>query len=135
VESSERPVGEGRRSRPAARWLLVVAGSLCLGLGVAGIFLPVLPTTPFLLLAAVCYAHGSRRLHDWLLGTRLGAYIRAWREKNGIPLRLKIATLTLLAVVITASAVFFVEALWLRILLGAVLVGVSIHILSIPTAH
>jgi uncharacterized membrane protein YbaN (DUF454 family) len=86
-------------------------------------------------LAAVCYAHGSRRLHDWLLGTRLGAYIRAWREKNGIPLRLKIATLTLLAVVITASAVFFVEALWLRILLGAVLVGVSIHILSIPTAH
>jgi len=131
----EQPGEENRLLKPWTRRLLVVAGTLCMGLGVAGIFLPVLPTTPFLLLAAACYAHGSRRLHDWLMGTRLGAYIRAWRSKQGIPLRLKIWTLVLLAVVITISAVFFVEALWLRILLGVVLVGVSVHILSIPTAR
>jgi uncharacterized membrane protein YbaN (DUF454 family) len=125
--------GEKRLLKPWMRGLLVVAGSLCLGLGVAGIFLPVLPTTPFLLLAAVCYAHGSKKLHDWLMGTRLGTYIRTWRSKKGLPLRLKIWTLVLLAVVITVSAVFFVEELWLRILLGVVLVGVGIHILSIPT--
>jgi len=133
VDEPERPGKERRLLSPWTRGLLVVAGSICLGLGIAGIFLPVLPTTPFLLLAAACYARGSRRLHDWLLSTRLGTYIRAWREKRGVPLRLKIWTLVLLAVVITVSAVFFVEALWLRILLGAVLVGVSVHILSIPT--
>ncbi|MCX7022192.1 MAG: YbaN family protein [bacterium] len=129
----ERSGEERRLLSPLVRGLLVVAGSLCLGLGVLGIFLPVLPTTPFLLLTAICYANGSKRLHDRLLATRLGAYIRVWRSKRGIPLRLKIGTLALLAVVITVTAVFFVEALWLRILLGAVLIGVSIHTLSIPT--
>ncbi|OGD71425.1 MAG: hypothetical protein A2Y64_07185 [Candidatus Coatesbacteria bacterium RBG_13_66_14] len=121
--------------RPFTRGVFIAAGSLCLGLGVLGIFLPVLPTTPFLLLTAVCYAHGSRKLHDWLLATRLGAYIRAWRTEGGIPLRLKIAVLAVMTVVITTTAVFFVEALWLRILLGVVLVAVSIHILTIPTAR
>jgi uncharacterized membrane protein YbaN (DUF454 family) len=135
VDGREPSGGKSRPPGRPTRWLLIAAGSLCLGLGVAGIFLPVLPTTPFLLLAAVCYAHGSRKLHDWLLGTRLGAYIRAWRSEKGIPLGLKIGTVSTMAVVITVSAVFFVEALWLRILLGAVLIGVSIHILSIPTAR
>jgi len=130
----DEPKNAGRLG-PVARGFLIAAGSLCLGLGVLGIFLPVLPTTPFLLLTAVCYAHGSKRLHDWLMGTRLGAYISAWREKKAIPLRLKIWTLTLMATFITVSAVFFVEALWLRILFGVVLVAVGIHILSIPTAR
>ena len=133
MDEPERSGEERRLLSPVVRGLLIVAGSLCLGLGVLGIFLPVLPTTPFLLLTAICYANGSKRLHDWLMGTRLGAYIRAWRSKGGIPLRLKIATLALLAVVITVTAVFFVEALWLRILLGVVLVAVGVHILSIPT--
>ena len=131
----DEPVRSGEKDGRVKRWLLVAAGSLSLGLGVLGIFLPVLPTTPFLLLAAFCYTKSSKRLHDWLLGTRLGDYIRAWQEKRGVPLRLKLWTLSLLAVTITISAVFFVEALWVRIFLGVVLVGVSIHILSIPTAR
>jgi len=133
VDEPERSGEERRLLSPVVRVLLIVAGSLCLGLGVLGIFLPVLPTTPFLLLTAICYAHGSKRLHDRLLATRLGTYIRAWREKGGIPLRLKIGTLAVMAVVITVSAVFFVEALWLRILLGVVLVAVGVHVLFIPT--
>ncbi len=130
----KRSIGEGQRLGPVGRWLLVAGGSASLGLGVLGIFLPVLPTTPFLLLAAFCYARSSRRLYDWLLNTRrLGPYIRTWREKKAIPLSLKIWTLTLMTVFITVSAVFFVEAIWLRILLGVILVTVGIHILRIPT--
>lgn len=130
----KRGIGEGQRLGPVGRWLLVAAGSASLGLGVLGIFLPVLPTTPFLLLAAFCYARSSQRLYDWLLSTRrLGPYIRTWRENKAIPLRLKIWTLTLMATFITVSAVFFVEALWLRILLGVIGVSVGIHILRIPT--
>ena len=131
----ERTGEAGRLLKPWIRWLLVVAGSLCLGLGIVGIFLPILPTTPFLLLAAACYAHGSKRLHDWLAGTRLGAYIRAWRSKGGVPLRLKITILAVMTIAITTTAIFFVEALWLRILLGVVLVAVGVHILSLPTAR
>jgi hypothetical protein len=133
MDEPERSDEERRLLSPVVRGLLIVAGSLCLGLGVLGIFLPVLPTTPFLLLTAICYAYGSKRLHDWLMGIRLGAYIRVWRSKRGVPLRLKIAVLSVMVVVITVTAVFFVEALWLRILLGVVLVAVGIHILSIPT--
>ncbi|MCK4593628.1 YbaN family protein [bacterium] len=128
------PYGEKRGLGPVGRWLLVAAGSVSLGLGVLGIFLPVLPTTPFLLLAAFCYARSSQRLYDWLLNTRhLGPYIRTWREKKAIPLRFKVFVLVLMTVFIVISAVFFVEALWLRILLGVILVAVSIHILRIPT--
>lgn len=128
------PHGEKQGLGPVARWFLMAGGTLSLGLGVLGIFLPVLPTTPFLLLAAFCYARSSQRLYDWLLGTRrLGPYIRTWREKKGIPLRFKIAVLILMTATIVVSAVFFVEALWLRILLGVIGVSVGIHILRIPT--
>lgn len=130
----KRGIEEGQRLGPVRRWLLVTAGSVSLGLGVLGIFMPVLPTTPFLLLAAFCYARSSQRLYDWLLGTRhLGPYIRTWREKKAIPLRLKIWVLTLMTLTITLTVVFFVEALWLRILLGVIGVSVGIHILRIPT--
>ncbi len=128
------PHGEERGLGPVARWLLLAGGTLSLGLGVLGIFLPVLPTTPFLLLAAFCYARSSQCLYDRLLGTRhLGPYIRTWHEKKAIPLRLKIWVLTLMTLTIAVTAVFFVEALWLRILLGVILVSVGIHILRIPT--
>ncbi len=125
---------EGRALSRPLRWLLIACGSLSLGLGVLGVFLPVLPTTPFLLLAAGCYLRSSRRLYDWLLATRFpGTYIRDWRSGKGLPRGLKISILVLLFVTIVCSAVFFVSALWLRILLGLVLIGVSIHILRLPT--
>ena len=81
------------------RVLLVVVGSLALALGVLGIFLPVLPTTPFLLLAAACYARASERFYLWLLRSpAFGPTIREWRQHRSIPYRTKWVAIALMTV-------------------------------------
>ncbi len=115
------------------RHLLNVAGAVFLGLGIVGVFVPVLPTTPFLLLAAACYARGSHRLHDWLMSRpRLGEYIRRYREGRGIPVGVKAWTVGLLWVTIGYSALVVVESTALRIVLFAIAVGVTAHIVTLP---
>jgi len=114
--------------------LLIAAGSLMVGLGILGIFLPLLPTTPFLLLAAACYIRSSRRFYEWLINNRwLGRYIRDYREKRGVPAAAKIVSLFLLWATIGVSAVFVADALWLRVILIIIAVGVTTHILSLRT--
>lgn len=114
--------------------LLNVAGSVFLGLGIIGVFVPVLPTTPFLLLAAACYARGSRRLHAWLMSRpRLGEYIRRYREGRGIPAGVKFWTVGLLWVTIGYSALVVVESTALRIVLFGIAVVVTAHIVTRPT--
>ena len=113
---------------------LIASGSLCVALGVVGMFLPVLPTTPFLLLAAVCYARSSPRLHHWLLTNRwFGAYIRNYREGRGISRQHKTAVLLLLWLTIGSSVVYGVRLWWVRLLLIGIATGVTIHILKIRT--
>lgn len=112
---------------------LLAAGIISVGLGVVGMFLPVLPTTPFLLLAATCFAHSSRRFHDRLLGNRwLGEYIRAYREDRGMALRQKVLTLLLLWLSIGISLAA-VEHWALRLLLAGVALGVSFHLVRLKT--
>ena len=116
------------------RYLYIVAGTLSLILGVVGIFIPLLPTTPFLLLAAALYFKSSPRLYDWLLRNRyLGVYIRNFREYKAIPLRAKIVSTALLWATIGYCVLAVVDALWLRLLLAAIAVGVTIHIWSYKT--
>ena len=116
------------------RYLYIVAGTLSLILGVVGIFIPLLPTTPFLLLAAALYFKSSHRLYDWLLRNRyLGVYIRNFREYKAIPLRAKIVSTALLWATIGYCVLAVVDALWLRLLLAAIAVGVTIHIWSYKT--
>lgn len=116
------------------RVLLITAGTCSVVLGVVGIFVPVLPTTPFLLLAAALYAKSSQRFYRWLLGHRyLGPYIRNYREGRGIPARTKVVTLALLWVTIGSSAILVVESMPVRLLLAGVAVGVTVHIARIPT--
>ena len=118
----------------AARVLLFAGGSLSLGLGIFGIFLPVLPTTPFLILAAFLFARSSHRVHYWILHNRLfGRYIRNYVSGNGMPFTAKILVLVILWATICLSAFLAISILWVRILLFAVAFGVSIHILTIPT--
>ena len=80
-----------RPTRPLwQRLLWVAAGVLMLAVGVAGVFLPLLPTTPFVLLAAFCFSRGSERCERWLLAhPRLGPMVRDWREHHAVPLRAK----------------------------------------------
>jgi uncharacterized protein len=116
------------------RGLLVAAGTLSVVLGTLGIFLPLLPTTPFLLLAAACYARSSPSFLAWLLGNRwFGSYIRNYRERRGLPLRQKVVTLTLLWLAIGFAAAFVADAWWLRGLLLAIATGVTLYLSSLKT--
>ncbi len=114
--------------------IYIISGSITLGLGILGIFLPLLPTTPFLLLSAALYCRGSRRLYGWLMSNRhLGPYVSNYRLKRAITLPAKIVSLVLLWGSILGCIIFITDILWLRIVLGAVLAGVTLHILSFRT--
>ena len=116
------------------RWLYAGAGLACVGLAVVGVFVPVLPTTPFLLLAAACFLRSSQRLYDWLLGQRwLGAYIRNYREHRAVSRGAKIMTLTLLWASIGYATIWVVEHWALRAGLMVIAIGVTVHILSLRT--
>jgi hypothetical protein len=111
-----------------------VAGTISLAIGAIGIVLPILPTTPFLLLSAACYCRSSDRLYHWLLNNKwFGEYIKNYREGRGIPLKTKIFALTLLWVTIFYSAFFAVNILEVQLILLAVAIAVSAHILRLPT--
>lgn len=112
----------------------IVAGSLFLVLGAIGIIVPVLPTTPFLLLSAACYYKGSEKLHRWMLNNKwFGSYIKNYKEGKGMLLRTKAFVIVLLWVTIVYSAFFAVNLLLIQIVLFAVAFTVTLHILMIPT--
>jgi uncharacterized membrane protein YbaN (DUF454 family) len=116
------------------RRLLVIAGTISLGVGVIGILVPVLPTTPFLLLAAICYMRGSQRLYNALLYNRfIGSYVSNYLEGRGMSLKMKIWTLSLLWIAIVLTATLATDSLLIRIILAVVLIGVTIHILIVKT--
>ncbi len=116
------------------RILLIASGTFFVALGVLGMFLPVLPTTPFLLLAAVCYARSSERFYHWLLTNRwFGEYIRNYREGRGIPLKQKVLTLVLLWLTIGYAALFVVSLWWIKLILVGIAVGVTIHLVRMKT--
>jgi uncharacterized membrane protein YbaN (DUF454 family) len=116
------------------RILLIITGTLFVGLGIIGIFIPVLPTTPFLLLAAACYARSSRKFHEWLLNNRwFGDYIKNYLLGRGFPKKVKFLTITLLWITIGCSVAFAVQLFYVRLILILIAIGVSIHILTIRT--
>lgn len=118
------------------KYIYLLIGSVSLALGVLGIFLPVLPTTPFLLLAAALFFRSSPRAYAWLLNHKyLGAYIRNFREDKSIPLHAKIIILLLLWLTAVNCSVFIFTHWGLRILMLAVAVGVTCYILSFKTKH
>ncbi len=110
---------------------MIATGTFLIGVSIVGIFVPVLPTTPFLLLAAALYARSSRRFYYWLINNRiLGRYIKNYREGKGIPLKVKIIAISILWMTIGYSAIFAIDILWVRILLALIAIGVTIHIAS-----
>jgi len=121
-------------SEKIKRILFIVLGTLFLGIGCIGIILPILPTTPFLLLAAACYLRGSERIHQWMLRNRIfGKFIRNYLEGKGITPRQKVFTLAFLWLMMTFTIFYMIENLILRILLFMIAFAVSVHILKLPT--
>jgi uncharacterized protein len=121
------------RSR-TVRWLLWAAGSLALGLGLLGVVLPGLPTTPFVLLAAACYAKASPRLHAWLLNHRLlGPMLRDWEQHRSLTRRTKTVAVVSMTLMVSLSIWSFrgrLIAQLVLVLLGAIGAWV---VLRIPT--
>jgi uncharacterized membrane protein YbaN (DUF454 family) len=117
------------------KYLLIFIGIVSLGLGILGIFLPLLPTTPFLLLSAMLFARSSKKLYDWLINHKVfGNYIVSFMKEKAIPLKIKILSTFLLWATILFSIFFVIEdKTWLQILLFAIAIGVTIHILHYKT--
>lgn len=114
--------------------LLIASGTVCVGLGMLGIFLPLLPTTPFLLLAAACYIRSSEKFYRWLIANRwFGRYIRNYREGRGVPFSTKVMAISLLWITIGYSAFFVVDILAVRILLILIAAGVTVHLVLLKT--
>lgn len=119
---------------PNALWFSAGAVSLCLA--GAGVVLPLLPTTPFVLLAAACFARGSDRAHAWLLRNRLfGPMVRRWQRERSVSLRAKIAAFVLIVVAIGTTVAFAVDRTWSRIVLAIVGCCVIAFVVRLPTAR
>jgi uncharacterized membrane protein YbaN (DUF454 family) len=124
--------GEAAALTPLRRALYFTVGWVSLGTGVLGMFLPVLPTTCFLLLAAWCFGKSSPRWARWMYENRLfGKYLKDYREGRGIPLGVKIGSLSILWASIMGTVLFAVSATWLRLLLLGIAVAVTVHLVTL----
>jgi uncharacterized protein len=116
------------------KWVWAALGGLATGLGLVGIVLPVLPTTPFMLLAAACFMRSSDTMYGWFMSNRLfGGFVRSYREQGGVTPRTKIVALALLWAVIGYTSLAVVTSIWLQVLLACVAIGVTIYLVRLKT--
>ena len=114
---------------------ILAVGFIATGLAVIGIFLPLLPTVPLLLLAAACFARSSERFHNLLLNhQKLGPMIHCYLNGQGVPLRAKITAIGLIWFSISIS-VFFINPFWLKFMLVIIGISVTLYLLSLATAQ
>lgn len=119
---------------PTLRLLFLVLGTLCVLLGLAGIFMPVLPTTPFMLLAAAFYARASSRFYNWLLNTpAFGPAILEWREHRAIPYRIKRLAIALIVLSMAVSIFFFITVPALQLGLALLGLGLCLWLWRLPS--
>lgn len=118
----------------ALRAVYLVAGFLCVGLAALGLVLPVLPATPFLLLAAACFARSSDRFYRWLVNhDTFGPLVREWREHRSIPYRTKLFAIALMTLSLGVSIVFFVRPAWLQAALAIFGLLLAVWLYRIPS--
>jgi uncharacterized membrane protein YbaN (DUF454 family) len=116
------------------RYLYFTSGILLVSIGIIGIFLPILPTTIFLILASVCFLRSSPKANEWLRNHKiLGAYIKNYQDKTGLTIKAKIFNIAFLWIMILSSTYFFTEELFIQLLLLAIAIGVTIHLLIVKT--
>jgi len=118
------------------RLVLIASGFCCTALAVVGIFVPLLPTVPLLLLAAACFARSSENFHNWLLEhPQLGPMIKGYLDGQGIPLRAKISAIALIWISISISTLFLIPLLWVKIFLISIGLCVTIYLLRLPLSE
>jgi len=133
VKADYSDEAEVHRSR-VVRVLFGTAGTIALGLGIAGVFLPLLPTTPFILLAAACYARASVRFYNALLNHRtFGPLVREWRRHRSIPYRTKLYAIALMSLTMGISTFFFVPNGYAQAAVAAFGIGLAVWMYRIPS--
>ena len=119
---------------PVLKYFYLFSGFILVAIGVVGIFLPLLPTTIFLILASICFVKSSPKANEWLRNHKvLGGYIDNYQNKTGLTRNAKIANIITLWTSISLSAFLLTEELYIRIILLAIAIGVTIHLLMIKT--
>ena len=119
---------------PLLKYFYLISGILLVGIGVIGIFLPLLPTTIFLILASICFLKSSPKANSWLKNHKvLGGYIDNYQNKTGLTRNAKITNIITLWTSISLSAFLLTEELYIRLILLAIAAGVTIHLLMIKT--
>ena len=130
-----RPKTEQSNST-TVRWLFLIMGWVFFALGIIGILLPVMPTAPFILLAAGCWARSSRRFHFWLINHKyFGKFVRDWEERHAVPLYAKF--LATIMMTISTTMLFYrlpADTLWLAWLVAIVCSGAAIYLFRLPNA-
>lgn len=127
------PCNDELRPSPAVRVANLALGWLCVGLGLLGLVLPVVPTTPFLLIAAWAFARSSQRFHDWLLNhRRLGPPVRAWRQHGIVPTRAKVAALSTMAASLSYVTLFLADDWLLPLAAGAPMAATAAWLVTRP---
>jgi uncharacterized membrane protein YbaN (DUF454 family) len=116
------------------RHAFLAAGFVFLGLAILGLLLPVLPATPFVLLAAACFARASARFYKWLLDHRVfGPVVREWRHHRAIPYRVKLWAIAMMAASLGISIVLFVRPVWMQAALAALGVLLGAWLYNLPS--
>lgn len=113
---------------------LIAAGWTFVAVGIIGIFLPLVPTTIFFILAAWCFAKSSEKFYNWLIyHPHFGKFVRNFHEKKGMPVKSKIIAVVMLILTIGSSAIFFTHQIIVRVILFCIALGVSAYIISLKT--
>ncbi len=125
---------DSRVSGKMMRGVYIVVGTIALVIGAIGLFLPVIPTTPLVILAAACYYRGSDRLHNWILSSRwFGETVKNYQEGRGLTRDTKVRAISMMWAMILISAWFFVSNLFVRVAIICVAIGVTVYLVRLPT--
>lgn len=135
TEGNAGPVTAHKQSRVYS-FLLLTLGCVFVGIGFIGIFLPVLPTTPFLLIAVWAFARSSPRFHNWLLNHKtLGPYVREWNQNRAIPVKAKIMAVLMMTASFTWLAFFSRAPSYAVALVAVIMLGAATFVLTRPSSR